>query len=64
LVKHPEEWKWSSYRHYAFRKMGPVEVDSEWTARDRDAKITGQKRRLLPPPFRPTLTPRKEKATA
>jgi hypothetical protein len=50
LVKCPEEWKWSSYRHYAFREVGPVGIESEWTARDREAKITGQKRKFLPPP--------------
>jgi putative transposase len=50
LVKRPEEWKWSSYRHYAFREVGPVEIESEWTARDREANITGQKRKFLPPP--------------
>jgi putative transposase len=50
LVKEPEEWKWSSYRHYARREAGPVEIESEWTARDREAKTTGKKRKFLPPP--------------
>jgi putative transposase len=50
LVKEPQEWKWSSYRHYSLREIGPVEIESEWTARDREAKITGQKRTFLPPP--------------
>jgi putative transposase len=27
LVKQPEEWKWSSYRHYALREVGPVEIE-------------------------------------
>ncbi|PYX10066.1 MAG: transposase [Acidobacteria bacterium] len=36
LVVNPEEWKWSSYRHYALREKGIVEIESEWTARDRE----------------------------
>jgi putative transposase len=36
LVLNPEEWKWSSYRHYALRETGIVEIESEWTARDRE----------------------------
>jgi putative transposase len=39
LVESPEEWKWSSYRHYALREKGVVEIESEWTARDREAGI-------------------------
>ncbi len=34
LVATPDEWKWSSYRHYALREVGIVEIESEWTARD------------------------------
>ena len=34
----PEEplqsYRWSSYRHYALREKGIVEIESEWTARD------------------------------
>jgi len=29
LVLNPEEWKWSSYRHYAQRETGMVEIESE-----------------------------------
>ena len=36
LVQEPGDWKWSSFRHYALREMGPVEIESEWTARDRE----------------------------
>ena len=25
----PEEWPWSSFRHYAFGEMGIVEIESE-----------------------------------
>ena len=44
LVKEAAEWKWSSFRHYAFREIGVVEIESEWTARDRELKQLG-----LPP---------------
>jgi putative transposase len=36
LVRTPEEWTWSSYRHYALREISMVEIESEWTARDRE----------------------------
>jgi REP element-mobilizing transposase RayT len=32
LVKEPGDWGWSSFRHYAFRENGEVEIESEWTA--------------------------------
>ncbi len=41
LVREPGEWPWSSYRHYAFREVGVVEIESEWTARDREWKTMG-----------------------
>jgi putative transposase len=41
LVQTPEEWKWSSYRHYALREIGVVEIESEWTARDREVNVRG-----------------------
>ena len=36
LVKSPEDWKWSSFRHYATGAEGVVEIESEWTARKRE----------------------------
>lgn len=30
LVKRPEDWRWSSYRFYAFREIGPVNIDEGW----------------------------------
>jgi len=48
LVNDPAEWKWSSFRHYAFREIGAVEVESEWTARDRE-NTEGIVRRFLVP---------------
>ncbi len=44
LVKEPADWTWSSFRHYAFREVGVVEIESEWTARDRESQELG-----LPP---------------
>jgi putative transposase len=35
LVATPEEWRWSSYRHYQTGMSGAVEIESEWTARHR-----------------------------
>jgi len=40
LVENPEEWKWSSYRHYLTGVEGAVEVESEWTARKREGMGT------------------------
>jgi putative transposase len=36
LVQRPEEWKWSSFAHYATGIAGPVEIESQWTARRRE----------------------------
>jgi putative transposase len=32
LVAKPEDWVWSSFRHYASGIEGAVEIESEWTA--------------------------------
>ena len=47
LVSEPAEWKWSSFRHYALREIGPVEIESDWTARDRETKINGGAPRIF-----------------
>jgi putative transposase len=36
LVLEPEQWEWSSFRHYATGCEGRVEIESEWTARKRE----------------------------
>src|SRR5215467_107759 len=36
LVENPEDWKWSSYRHYLTGIEGAVEIESRWTARKRE----------------------------
>ncbi len=47
LVRDPGDWKWSSFRHYAFREIGVVEIESEWTARDRELKMFGGPTRIF-----------------
>jgi putative transposase len=32
LVEKPEDWPWSSFRHYAAGQIGVVEIESQWTA--------------------------------
>ena len=36
LVTQPEDWRWSSFRHYAIGKLTPIEIESHWTARARE----------------------------
>jgi putative transposase len=36
LVERPEDWPWSSFRHYAEGTVGVVEIESQWTARRRE----------------------------
>jgi putative transposase len=36
LVKHPQDWAWSSFGHYLTGAEGVVEIESQWTARRRE----------------------------
>jgi len=36
LVEKPEQWQWSSFRHYATGEIGTVEIESFWTAARRE----------------------------
>jgi putative transposase len=36
LVKQPEDWPWSGFRHYLTGAEGTVEIESQWTARRRE----------------------------
>lgn len=36
LCELAENWEWSSFRHYATGKEGVVQIESEWTARERE----------------------------
>jgi len=48
LVHAPEDWKWSSFRHYALRETGVVEIESEWTTTDRERRESGALARTSP----------------
>jgi putative transposase len=51
LVSDPADWKWSSFRHYSLREVSMVEIESEWTARDREIEAQGGPPRVfLNPP--------------
>ena len=39
LVAKPEQWPWSSYRHYATGLRGSVEIESFWTAAGRGDEV-------------------------
>jgi putative transposase len=36
LAERPEDWKWSSFVHYATGLEGIVEIESQWTVRRRE----------------------------
>ena len=46
LVNQPQEWQWSSFRHYLTGESGIIEIESTWTA----GKRTGLK---LPQGYQP-----------
>jgi REP-associated tyrosine transposase len=51
LVSSPEDWDWSSFRHYLTGSRGIVEIESEWTARERERM--GIRPQLRPRPTHP-----------
>ncbi len=46
LVQEPQDWPWSSFRHYLTGEEGVVEIESEWTGRKRER--TGVPLRVRP----------------
>jgi putative transposase len=57
LVERPEDWVWSSFRHYANGEVGMVQIESQWTARIRERagifptlKVRGQAEKPRPMP--------------
>jgi len=36
LVTKPEDYRWSSFNHYATGHSGPIEIESDWTHRRRE----------------------------
>ncbi len=47
LVPEAGDWKWSSFRHYALGEKGEVEIESEWTARERERQAQGGAERIF-----------------
>ena len=47
LVHEALDWKWSSFRHYALREKGVVEIESQWTAADRETQAAGRAPRIF-----------------
>ena len=48
LVSKPEDWPYSSFRHYASGEVGRDEIESELTATRRDRAATSQVSPLRP----------------
>jgi putative transposase len=48
LVAKPEDWQWSTFRHYQTGIRGTVEIESEWTAHDRGWQLPEWMRKLKP----------------
>ena len=42
LVGRPEDWAWSSFRHYASGVKGTVEIESQWTAFGRGNRLPNE----------------------
>jgi len=40
LVEKPEDWPWSSFRHWLTGECGPVEIESHWTFARRERERT------------------------
>jgi len=40
LAVKPEDWKWSSFRHYSMAEVGVVEIESRWTADRRVGRVS------------------------
>ena len=49
LVARPEDWVWSSFRHYLSGDSGRVEIESHWTVRKRELAGVFPTVRVRPP---------------
>lgn len=61
LVEKPEEWEWSSFRHYMTGAEGVVEIESEWTGLKREragVRFILKPGESGPRLSRPTLSPK------
>jgi putative transposase len=54
LVEKPEDWPWSSFRHWARGEVGRVEIESHWTwdRRERELVDGGRTGGSATPPMR------------
>jgi REP element-mobilizing transposase RayT len=52
LCERPEDWEWSSFRHYSTGCKSRVEIESEWTARERE-RAEGKLCPAIEPPLKP-----------
>ena len=57
LVQRPEDWRWSSFAHYACGAECGVRIESEWTARLRERSRGGTPGSENPDPGHPTGLP-------
>ncbi len=58
VVEEAKDWRWNSFRRYAFREMSVVETESEWTATDRELQASSVAPRIfLLPGYRPNAGP-------
>jgi putative transposase len=53
LVASPEDWKWSSFRHYQTGMHGTVEIESAWTASERGWQLPAWMRNRQLDPLSP-----------
>jgi len=56
LVASPDDWKWSSFRHYQTGVRATVEIESEWTARERGWQLPEWMRNPRPDSSRPPVS--------
>ena len=49
LVERPEDWAWSSFRHYLTGDLGTVEIESHWTVQKREQAGIFPGMRIRPP---------------
>jgi putative transposase len=49
LAEKPEDWPWSSFRHYLIGEEGVVEIESPWTGRKRERMGTTPRVKITKP---------------
>ncbi len=46
-TRHPQDWLWSSFRHYATGVEGVVEIESQWTFGKKERMGIGPQLRIV-----------------